>query len=235
METPPIIPTPNLPQTNTAPKLIMVILFLLFILSSGIAGYLYFQNSELKQQALTTYRNPSPSPIISITPTPTPTWKTARFGNVFSYDYPADWHVTELWQDNYAENGIVIAIDPNPINTAPRGGPRATFEITVLNGNKDPDSVLAKKMAVFNPENYSDITKETLTSDLGPIYHYQGKIAGEMLKGEPIEEYFFTFGQNPSDLLNRQVVIATLALKDDPQLQAMLNHIVLSFEKSVNK
>jgi len=33
------------------------------------------------------------------------------------------------------------------------------------------------------------------------------------------------------EFLTNETVVATLALKDDPQLSAMLKHIVLSFKK----
>ncbi len=139
--------------------------------------------------------------------------------------------MAELWQDNYAENGIMIAIDPSPISTAPRGGSLATFEITLLNGNQNPDEILQKRMENFNAENYYDITEETINASIGTVYHYKGKVTGEMMKGSSMESYFFTFHKNANDLINQQVVIANLTFKEDPQLSEMLRHIVLSFKE----
>lgn len=204
------------------------IFVVLFLIASGLAGWLYYQNLQLKKTVSTSSPAPSASP--QITPNPS-SWKTAKHGGLFSYEYPSGWHVAELWQDNYAQNGVVLAIDPNPINTAPRGGPIATFTITLLNGNKNPDEILQQRMADFNSENYSDINQETINANVGAVYYYKGKMAGPMLEGEPVESYFFTFHKNPNDLINQQVVIATMALKKDPQLSEMLRHIVLSFKE----
>ena len=122
-------------------------------------------------------------------------------------------------------------MDPNPISTAPRGGPLATFEIRVINGMPNPDEIFQEERSKVNENNYYDITSETLTSDLGTIYHYKGKIAGEMLKGESIEQYFLTFKKSENDPHNQQIIVASLMLQDDVELSAMLRHIVLSFKQ----
>lgn len=220
----------NTAQSGGLKNLILPLFCILTITGSFLVGIRIGKGQEA-DQLLTTVPTPAISRINPTTvPAQQPTgWKTARFGGLFSYDYPAGWHVAELWQENYAENGITIAIDPDPINTAPRGGPLSTFAISVLNGNKNPDEILAKKIDSFSPANYTDITQETISADIGKIYHYSGKIAGEMLKGQPVENYYFTFNQNPADPLNQQVIVASMQLKEDPQLSEMLRHIVLSF------
>jgi len=231
---PPAQPLPKVPilPSKNLPKILMFTILGLTVVAGSIFVGIQVGKRQITSQQSTATSNPTAFPTNSGTTTNLPTdWKTAKFGGLFSYEYPVGWNVAELWQENYSENGILIAIDPNPINTSPRGGPLATFEITVLNGNKNPDEILAKKISNFNQDNYSDITQETINADIGKIYHYKGKIAGEMFKGESVESYFFTFNQNANDPLNQQVVIATLALNDDPQLSAMLKHIVLSFKK----
>lgn len=227
----------SIPQVPVSQSKNWLKLLLLTLLGLTITAGSVFAGIQI-EKGQTTNRQSTTSPdLASLSTSPRATtnlstdWKSTKFGGVFSYDYPTGWNVAELWQENYSENGILIAIDPNPISTAPRGGPLATFEITVLNGNKNPDEILAKKMENFNQTNYSDITQETISSDIGKVYHYKGKIAGEMMKGEPMESYFFTFNQDPNDPLNQQVVVATLPLKDDPQLSAMLKHIVLSIKR----
>ena len=208
------------------------IFVILFLVSTGLAGWLYYQNQQLKPQpnqptTSVTATSPQPSPIKN----QETSWSTTKFASFFSYEYPAGWHVAELWQDNYEENGILIAIDPDPINTAPRGGPLATFEITVLNGNPNLDEILQKKMADFNSQNYDDITQETVNTEIGIVNYFKGKIPGEMYQGAAIEKYFFIFQKKPADLINQQAIIATLAFKDNPQLSEMLRHIVLSFKE----
>jgi hypothetical protein len=205
---------------------------ILWLISTGFAGWFYYQILQLKPQP-----NQPNAPITTASPQPSPikdqgiSWATAKYANLFSYEYPAGWHVAELWQENYAENGIIIAIDPKPISTAPRGGPLATFEITLLSGNQNPDEILQKRMENFNSDNYYEINKETIQADIGTVFYRQGKIAGEMMKGASVESYFFTFHKNPNDLINQQVVIANLIFNDDPKLSEMLRHIVLSFKE----
>jgi len=223
------------PSTNRNWLSILFTILFITLLTSTI--FLFYQNLQLKQQPnkIVTEISTIPSPQVSSSTSSlsdqTIIWKTARHGGLFSYEYPSGWHVAELWQDNYAQNGIMLAIDPNPISTAPRGGPLATFEITLLNGNQNPDEILQKRIDRFNLDNYSNITKEVINEGIGTVYYYKGKMVGPMLEGEPVESYFFTFHKNPNDLINQQVVIATLALKNDPELSKMLRHIVLSFKE----
>ena len=227
----PIAPNPILTPVPSSHKYWVGIIFafLSFVLLTFVV-FLYYQNIQLKQRVNI--------PIVKTVLTPTPSvsdkaiiWNVAKHGGLFSYEYPAGWHVAELWQENYAQNGIMIAFDPNPINTAPRGGPIATFQITLLNGNKNPDEILQQKMASFNATNYSNITKEVMNAPIGTVYHYKGIVVGPMAAGETMEEYFFTFHKTSNDPSNQQIVIATLALNNDPKLSDMLRHIVLSFKE----
>lgn len=227
----------NLSNNFTLPAKNRLKIFLFLLLVLAVAAGSFFAGIQIGEKQVIV-RKSTLAPASTSLPTnlnsatsPSQDWKTAKFGSLFSFDYPAGWHVAELWQENYAQNGIRIAIDPNPINTAPKGGPLATFEINILNGNKNPDEILADRIGSFSQDNYSDITQETINAEIGKIYHFKGKIAGEMLQGQPVENYFFTFNQKAGDPFNQQVVIATMSLKDDPQLSALLKHIVLSFKK----
>ncbi|MFA6982132.1 MAG: hypothetical protein WC243_03870 [Patescibacteria group bacterium] len=208
-------------------------LMILLLVAGTIIGFFIRDVLNPDKPLVCTSSQTTPSTNLSIATTsidPSDMWKVAKFGGLFSYEYPAGWSVAELWQDDYSKNGVIIAIDRNPINTAPRGGPLATFTITILNGNFNPDEILAERLGEFNEENYTDITKETIKADIGEVVHYKGKVAGEMLKGESMESYYFTFNLHPNEPANQQVVVATLALQDDPQLSEMLRHIVLSFK-----
>jgi len=229
--------TEVVPPSNTANPQKKVILFLgviVLIALASVCGYLAGMQrptQELSQQIVPS----SPSPKTELTELSTTTsdeWKTAKYGGVFSYEYPAGWHVAELWPEgNYNEQGISIVIDPSPISTAPRGGSLGTFQINVLDGLQDPDQVFLQKKAEFNSERYTDIQTETLESDLGPIYYVKGKVVDGMFGGEIVERYFFTFDRNQNDLANQRVVTASLEYNKDPKLSEMLRHIVLSFKK----
>jgi len=232
----------NSSQISQKPKINLLIAVLLVItfLSLCYTVLLAYQNNKFKLLNKKGSGNNIIIPtIISTSPTqeeskliPTSKieeYKTAKYGR-FSYEYPVGWHVAELWQDTSRE-GIIIAMDPNPISTAPRGGPLATFEIRLINGQPNPNEIFSEEMSKFNQENYTDITKETIKSDLGPIYHYRGKINGEMLGGEPMESYYLTFETNKNDPSNQQVIIATMALKSDSKLSEMFRHVILSIKK----
>lgn len=233
-------PTQAPPQPTSKKKTLWLLISIIVLLLSatGILGYKYY---EVTQQL----ENQQPIPLSSPQPTPkglppqtspqtkigdTSEWREAKFGGIFSYEYPNSWHVATLWQDT-SRQGIILAMDPDPISTAPRGGPLATFEIRVINGMPNPDEIFEEEKSKVNEDNYYDITSETLTSDLGTIYHYKGKIAGEMLKGEPIEQYFLTFKKSENDPHNQQIVVASLMLQDASELSAMLRHIVMSFKQ----
>ncbi len=159
-------------------------------------------------------------------------WKTAKFGDLLSYDYPANWHVAVLWPNgNLADQGISIVMDPNPIDTSPRDGSIATFTIDVRNGLANPDQAFTDSKAQFNSDRYKDIQTETLQSSLGPIYYYKGKMVGPMYAEEIVERYYLTFNQNKNDPANQAIVTAELDKNSDPKLSEMLRHIVMSFKK----
>lgn len=221
--------TPARKQNHTLKTILLVVVLIAIAISSFLLGTQYVQMRPL----VTTTTEPTPT----VTTTPTndinnEEWKTAKYGGLFSYEYPAGWHVAELWQENIDENGVILAIDPNPISTAPRGGPIATYQIQILNGSKNPDDLFVKKMQDFSSDNYTDITKQTIDASIGKIYQFKGKFPLDgMMGGETIEAYYFTFNQNPSDPYNQQVIVASLVFQNDPKYSEMLRHIVLSFKK----
>jgi hypothetical protein len=238
--------TPTIQPTTKQSKsiLFLTVLILTIIPLSVCVGIQIGKNSaNNKQQIIVSPTIVPTQKIIDSLPSttiPKPSinqsdnWKTAKYGGIFSYEYPTNWHVAELWDTYPSTNDshtTTIVIDPNPISTAPRGGPPGSFLISVISGSNNPDKILTEQINTFNEENYSDITKETLTTDIGTIYHYYGKIKGEMMQGALVEKYYFTFNQNPKDLINQQVIIASLELANNPEYSTMLKHIVLSFKK----
>lgn len=167
-----------------------------------------------------------------ISPTSLPEkWSVATFGNSFSYEYPSGWHVAEIWEGDYSKNGVAIAIDPKPINMAPRGGPRSTFQIRVFNGIPNPDEFLVEEINRFTDKDYSDIEKKEIDAEFGKIYHFRGKVRGEMYKGEPIELYFTTLNKSASDKVNQQVIVAELVFNNDPKISEQFRHVILSIKE----
>ncbi|MDP3998150.1 MAG: hypothetical protein Q8P89_00845 [bacterium] len=215
-----------------------ILLIIITIAALGAAGFFGYQNYQIKQELAarpSLAETPQSTPTTTPKPTPTPAseWKEAKFGSLLSYDYPQNWHVAEIWPQT-AGQGITLAMDPNPISTAPRGGPLATFEIRVLNGLPNPNEVFEQEKAKFNQENYSDITTEIINSPLGPVYYYKGKFLPGMFEGQPIENYYLTFQGVLNDPPNQQILIVSMALKGDPKLSEMLRHVVLSIKKISN-
>lgn len=223
---------PSIQSANSQNKLIPFLGIVVVTAAVGVGGYLVGMQSAVQnvsQQNVTA----SPLPITETNDQPvviTEMWKTARYGGIFSYEYPAGWHVVELWPEGFInEQGISIIINSSPISTAPRGGSIGTFQINVLSGLQNPDEVFLQKKAEFNSERYTDIQTETLESDLGPIEYFKGKMIGPMFEGEVVEKYFLTFNQQ--DPMNQQIITASLEFNKDPKLSEMLRHIVLSLEE----
>ncbi len=216
------IVTPRTPN-KVAPLITLVVI--LFVLMGGGLLYLGYQNNQLKK-VLPESQQAAPSAATDSTVQ----WRMAKHGGAFNYEYPNGWHVAELWSST-VDQGIVIAMDPEPISTAPRGGPISTFEISVLSGLEKPNEEFDKRKSAFNEDNYTDITSETIEGNLGTIYHYKGKIKGEMFKGETVETYYFTFETGQNDPLNQQIIIATTMSKDDENLSGILRHVVLSINR----
>lgn len=231
-------------QIKTNPKKgsmgITLMLMVLFIMSLTTSVFLYFQNSKLKSGL--PLENASPEKTnqevtyLPLNPSTSPNdnnqekWPEARHG-MFSFEYPTGWHVAELWQENIANNGIFIAIDPKPISTAPRGGPISTFGLAVFSGKTNPDEILEEKIDEFkNSGYYKGEVEETIDADYGKIYHFKGKITGEYMNGAETERYFLTLNKNPQDLINQRVIVASLDFSEDAELSNMLRKIVLSIK-----
>jgi hypothetical protein len=82
------------PKPNTSSVLLGIIAILLF-LALGAAGYLLYQNLQLKNQLAQLQLTPtSPMPVPSITPNPSADWETyVNSIENFSFKYPTTWTV----------------------------------------------------------------------------------------------------------------------------------------------
>ena len=247
--------TPQTTEKNTSPTLnaktkekqssVFHVLGLISIITIGALGFFVLtENLQLKKNLATSPTQqeenaPVPSeaqkPEVTVTPAPTiaqtiKEWKEAKFGGIFTYEYPNGWHVAELWPAVQGQ-GIVIAMDPNPISTAPRDSGFATFTFEVFNGLSEPDKKLEEKKAEFKPADYTDVKTETISSDHGDIFYSSGRIAGDYMQGKVIEKYIFSLQKSASDPLNQQVIVASLSLNTDPAVSEMFRKAVLSFKE----
>jgi hypothetical protein len=216
-------------STGTIGKVLFV------LLAVGAIGYLGYENYMLKQKVLLTaeqaqtklpFSTPSVVPISS-TESAVSKWSMAKYGGVFSYEYPTGWHVVELWPDG--SGPISIVMNPEPINTAPGDVQLGAFDINFWNGLPKPADKLAELKADFGPQNYTDIVSEVIAGDAGQIQYFSGKIAGEYRQGAKVETYIFSLKKSANDPQNEQVIKASL-IGEDMVLSDLLRHIVLSFK-----
>lgn len=229
---------PIKPENNT--NIIKLIRFLVILI---VVSPLIYSNYILRNK-LEKYTSQTPAPTPSVTQSPTLTstitpttapiesksdqWRQAKHGGVFSYMYPAGWHVAELWPQVLG-GPIRLAMDPNPITTAPMGGPSSIFNINFYNGLPKPEEKLAELKAELKPEYFTEIKTETIDSVNGPIFYHSGKMSGEYMNGTKVEYYLFTVKRSASDPYNVQVMQAVLYGGDQKQSE-MLRYIVLSFK-----
>lgn len=93
----------NPPLNNPAKKLLLVILGTAVLAGSTLLGIQIGQSKKIDTQPVAG----STPTTISADPTPSPTdidnnlntssdWRTAKFGGLFSYEYPAGWHCWAL-------------------------------------------------------------------------------------------------------------------------------------------
>lgn len=240
----------NHQKVNSFPRKSWLILGLLMI-ATIIIGVLSYQNfvisRELKALANlpTAELNNIPNqtqttPTISVTSVPEQNgpisklldWQVAKHGGIFTYSYPSNWHVAELWPE--IQGGPVsIVMDPNPISNAPGDGPLSKFSFEVYNGLPNPDEKMAELKAQFNPNDYSEFLTEEINSENGIISFYSGKSTGDYLFGTKIENYIFSLkkqiNDSQNDPYNVQVIRATL-MGEDQSLSEMFRQVVFSFK-----
>lgn len=217
---------------------------LLFLLGAIVFIYfIYTFPNKLQEKRIEKASAPSPTitnPSPQLTqPSPSlekeeSSWRRTDSLGVYSFEYPHGWHVANQWP-NEMEQGISIFIDPEPINTAPRGGPISAIMINDKSGLDNPDEVFDKDKESF--KNFlQDLEEETIKADFGIIYFYKGKInVYEQMM--PTERYYFMIQgavsttQGPvADKANKHVIMASL--EGDISNSEILRRIVTSFKKN---
>lgn len=228
-------PTPPTPQTTNSSKVVTLLLAIILVLVSCLIllGYQVFsqENTSSMQPIMQPITQPTPTLILDSahlnqnTQTNLSTlsaelqampseWSTTKFGGLFSYQYPSGWHVAELW-DMGMDRSVILAMDPKPISTSPRGGPIATIEISIINGKPNPNEILEQKKAEIDMDYFTNITFETLTMTHGEVYHFKGESTADMGFGVVVEKYIFSIKESQTDPMNQQVIIANSFPKSD--------------------
>lgn len=239
------IKTNNAPTTSNT-KIVSILLSILVLCAIGYLGYNNYRLTKSLEKYVLSPSTPQPTPTSLVTPTTTPTpttlatttpipsqapadkWRDAKYGGIFSYSHPRDWHVAELWPET-GSSPIRLAMDKKPITTAPMGGPSSIFNFYIYNGQANPDTKLNELKSQFKPQDFTDIKTETINTANGPVLYQTGKMAGEYMQGTKVENYLFTIKGANSDSLNVQVIQGTL-YGGDKELSDMFRYVVLSFK-----
>ena len=163
--------TPLKPKNSY--KAISLFFFILAIVATAFAGYLYIFGEE--QVELTTAQ-----PRQSGEETQ---WNSTNLMGAYTFDYPTGWHVSNRWPQDVRQPALVL-INPTPINTAPRGGPIAEITITDTSYSDDPIAYFEQKRNEL--KEYYKGTETVLEGKSGPVYYYKGmnEIYGEKYETE---------------------------------------------------
>ncbi|MBI4225869.1 hypothetical protein HY612_02035 [Candidatus Roizmanbacteria bacterium] len=230
-------PFPNQTQLPVVSKsqLPLIISGIFIVVLASIGGFYLGK----KQVAVTTPNLNPLSPTTTkvqektITPTLIPSpevseFKKISFATFFTYEIPKEWYAGNIWGAS-SDNGIIIVIDPKPIDTAPRDGPLGRFEILVKNGLQKPEAKFQEDIQKFK-DSVNMEKEEVIQSNGFTINYYRGKIKGPFLQGSTLEQYFFMIPRT-SDPLNTQVVDASYLHQPDEDLTELFRKVILSIEK----
>jgi len=121
-------------------------------------------------------------------PTAQEEWTTVGIGG-YSFSIPLGWQVADSFSYEHTDPYVIFA-DPNPISSAPRGGPISAVTMYVdyvMEG--DPYQALEDKKAEIT-DNLEGETEETITAGARTIYKYSG-IMNIYEQDEQVERYVF--------------------------------------------
>ena len=157
-------------------------------------------------------------------------WKSTDLVGIYAFDYPSGWHVVWLWAYE-TEQGDSIWISPDPISTAPRGGPVGAVIISDKSGFSNPEEIFEQDREEYK-NSLQELQEETIDAEFGTIYHYSGKseIYGETVS---VEKYFFLIqGLDSGDNINKHIIAVTedFVVAGDTEKSEILKQVVMSFK-----
>lgn len=220
------------PPAQKRNNLVVIILIIIIVILAVALILVTYQSSQLRSSTTQPIASVMPTPLDNLSPSPIASQENDQWATAsdlgFTFEYPTGWHVADIWPNDF-RNGISLVINPKPISTAPRGGPLGTFTIRAISGQPDPEVVFQQEISSFTEQNYDNLQTQILQSSIGEIHYYKGNIAGEFMKGQPIEAYIFITPLKSDDKLNRQVVVAT-TLSEEEGDSEKFRHIMMSFK-----
>jgi len=209
----------------------------------GFIAFVYFYSGnnifinqkEKKPEKVVSILPPSPT-VVESSPSPREgeiTWRRTNFMGSYSFEYPNGWHVSNQWsaispeQSESQRHTMLIIIDPEPINTAPRGGPISAIMMSDKSGLQNPDEVFDNDRELFK-NSLQDLEENIIQADFGTIYHYKGKINvyNQMVE---TERYYFMIQGGIQDNINKHIIMASL--ETDISNSEILRKIVTSFKR----
>lgn len=225
----------NLPQTpsNNSQWKLLFVAGLLVILA-GIGGFYASQKLSQPQKSTElatapTLLLPTNATTISIAPEEESKtkWVRTKILGIISFEYPYGWHVASLWPDTSTE-GIRVVVDPDPINTAPRGGSLDDLNVVVISGIPNPEEKLQEKIIAFKKDLQNPVETQ-INGAAGKITHIKGT-ANVYEELKQVEAYFLLVpAQNPTDKINYQVISASIG--NESKKAPVLKRIMESIKK----
>jgi len=215
------------PQTHHSPVGIVFTFILGGIIGAAIMYYLTprLYAPEINEKMTQTSPPPQQEPTTS-------SWIRTDILGPFSIEYPAGWHVALVWPDTpeKASQGIQLAIDPRPINLAPRGGPLTKITISDFSGIQNPEERYAQ-WKTNQKQSLETIEKENESkTTIGSMYHTKGKstIYADLRQ---MEDYVLLIpSSNSTDKMNYHILHGQVF--DDPSVSDILQHIMLSIQRA---
>lgn len=104
----------------------------------------------------------------------TDSWRRTNFTGSYSFEYPNGWHVTNSWLYD-VDDPTLIYLDPEPINTAPRGGPISAITIRVQASLADPLETFREAKESIK-ENVSGLEEEAIETESATVYGGRGEV-----------------------------------------------------------
>lgn len=212
-------------------KFLKILLILLLLGNTALGTYLIieiFSLRDTEQSPVSNIINKEKAKIDKKPLTKSQSWETTDFMGAYTFEYPTGWHVGNIWPQNYP-GSITVAINNEPINTAPRGGPLADIVLKDTSGLQDPDTYFQERIDHYSNDYFISNDMETLNAPFGTIYHWTGEI--ELYEDITTNEaYLFMMEGRIKDNVNKHIIEATGNPFSNEHSEE-LEHIILSFKE----
>ena len=219
-------------ESNRGFAFIAIVVVVAIIL--GLVGYIVYQklqfNTQLSQEVDNKFEVTQLPIDEKLVENESYDWvKTDIAGGGIVFEYPAGWHIATHVPIGapLGKNAVLVSKEPIMVDTT--HGPDSNFVISIQNGLLNPEEELDK---LYNEQRdqLEEVNEEIMTNKFyKKIYHLQGKISGDGMRGgNEVDKYFFITDNSEykdlSDKMNLNIIIASGEPGD------LLKDIVMSFK-----